>query len=173
MEWTIHPGCRNCSYDCCCLCDNKNCHYCKKDIKLKSCEDYRRRCSELTYNKHYACFNCKIIKKTCHIYYKREEGQIDRTDEHLCAICRQKMLLVSNNLRFPKKTDIKRWNLIEKILMLKYPGIKNSLFGHINCHGIFETNHMDPEVRKLFSYPTNNSEFKEFEKKIKTNINYI
>jgi len=178
MEWNTSFGCHNCSMNCCCKCKNEDCHFCKTELPVynKFGDNYYKKfytmhynkCSEVWYKRHYVCFDCRIIKKTNIVRNKATYKSCN--NNNTCAMCRKEMMNVSPNLRFPKKSDIRGWNLIEQILLISNPKINDSLFSHINKFGIFETNHMDPEIRKSFTYPKNMNEFKEFEEKLKTVI---
>jgi hypothetical protein len=151
-------NCGNCYNDCCCKCLNDHCFDCKRDLK----KHLHRPCSTLYVKNHIACFKCRIIKKVSVFDYESKKERYKNNHENICTNCNNVMKIVSSNLRFPKKNNIKGWDLIFKILQIKNPNIENSLFSHINKFTIFETNHMNRKIRSLFSYPKKHSEFNDF-----------
>jgi hypothetical protein len=149
-EYIRELSCHNCGHGCCCKCENKNCYYCKKVYT----------CYKWCYKNHVVCFNCRILKKEEEKCYEKKTSP--------CSRCNRPMIPVSKNLRFPKKSDLRSWKLIERILLMEDPKIENSVFSHISKYSVFDTNHMDKNIRKLFSYPKKLSELEDFEKKLKT-----
>ncbi|NQX96829.1 MAG: hypothetical protein HRT73_02980 [Flavobacteriales bacterium] len=72
-----------------------------------------------------------------------------------CPECGNKMKLVSHRFRPPKKTDIKKWKVVEYLFQNGF------YFDHIQ----------DPEHQSWVPYPENMNEAKDFVKKYKDLVN--
>lgn len=173
-EKNLSFTCGNCNYNCCCFCENINCSMCKKfTCQFKNMSD--NRCAEITkfYKDHYACFTCKEIHKSINRWgydrnMKKKKNYLEEKGK-VCSKCNNKMLRVSPDLRFPKKNNMKEWNLIYKILSTDfYNAPDNSLIKKIfNCRthaNIFYTRHCDDSIRGLIYYP---KKFREYDEWVK------
>ena len=131
-------SCGNCSYNCCCRCENrKTCRICKID-----------RCGlGPEYPVHNLCLDCKHTWKTregsVNISRKgrvKNEGYMhDKRDIKdrqkilsaydmkpvSCPFCRKPGTIIGINFRVPKKTDTKSWDLLHKLLISSYDDLKD------------------------------------------------
>jgi hypothetical protein len=132
-------SCGNCSYNCCCRCENKSsCRICKID-----------RCGHgAEYPQHHLCLDCKHVWKTregsviirkgrvINEAYMHDKKDIKDRKKYIgdesydmkstsCPFCNNPGIIVGLNFRVPKKNDKKGWELLQKLLCSSYNDLKN------------------------------------------------
>lgn len=133
--------CGNCSYNCCCYCENrKNCRICKK-----KCVDNGE-----NYPLHHLCLTCKHTWKTRegsvvfnqkrrivnngYMHDKRnikdrqiyaEDEMYNRMKPIACPLCRKTGIMIGRNYRVPKQSDYKGWKLLDKLINCSYNDLQN------------------------------------------------
>lgn len=158
-------SCQNCSYNCCCKCEqyNGDCRYCdlqcngSRRMKITGNIEHNKYIDyDYDYPNHYICFKCRIGWKSAEKYPhddRRERGLITKkqlaneyydkhdTDKIACYKCGTKGYLVGKNLRIPKKNKVKEWKLLEKLVVHSFDDLQN-----LECD-----EEIEPKFNELFA----------------------